>query len=189
MLGSCKTEDLQMIESHLAPVRTERAEVKETLEHKVAACELLAEHSEARTAAEERIVDVQERLKDDALTVDEMEELRSNLSKSRSRLMELESCHPEMAVNEGAVLVKDRETEAVVDVRADVKKLLSCVEKEDKKLEVSEEIVAINTRLEETDTELNELKEVYTDDVELLASSVQVLNYVFIHRCFIHMYL
>jgi len=180
MLASCGTEDRQMIEGHLDFLRTERAEVKETLEHKAAAHELLTEQSDVRTVAEERIVHVQERLKDDSLTVDEIEELRSDLSNTTSQLMELESRHVEMEAvfNEASIEVKDHEMETAVDVRANVK-LLACVEKEDKKLKVCAEIIAINSRLQETDSELIKLKEVYSDDVESLASSLQVLNYVF----------
>jgi len=181
MLSSCETEDQQMIVGHLAPLRTELAEVKETLEHKASACELLAEYSQVRKVVEERLANVQERVKDDSLTVDEMEELRSDLGKSRSQLMQLESHRVEMetVMDEASITVKDDETEAVVDVTADMEKLLSCVEKVDKKLKVCEEIVAINARLEETASELTEWKEVYADDMESLALSVQVWNYVF----------
>ena len=183
MLASCGTEDQQMIASRLAPLRTELAAVKETLGHKVAACELVTEHSDARTMVEERIVNIQERLKDDSLTVHEMEELRSDFDQSRSQLMKLESRHTEMetVMNEAGIVIKDREVESVVDIRPDAEKMLTCVEKEDKKLEVCAEIVAINARLEATDSELKKLKEVYADDGESLASSLQVLNYVFIH--------
>lgn len=185
MLASCETEDREMIDGHLAPLGTELAEVKETVEHKAAACELLVEHLEVRREAEERLADVEERLKDDCLTVDEMEQSRLDLGESRSRLMQLESGHLEMeaVMADAGVVVKDHKTEMVVDMRADVEKLISCVEKDDKKLKVCEEIVAINAHVEETASELRELKEVYTDDMQSLASSDQVLNYIFMLLC------
>ena len=181
MLASCETEDQQVLVGHLAPLRTELAEIKETLEHKAAACELLVEHVETQTAAEERMRSVRERLKDDLVTADEMEKLRCDLGETRSQLMQLESRHVEMeaVMDEAGIVVKGREMEAVVDVKDDMEKLVACVEKEDRKLEVCAEIVTIHARLQETDNELIELKEVDAEDIQSLASSLQVLNYVF----------
>ena len=182
ILASCETEvDRQMIMDRLAPLRTKLAQVTESLEHKTAAQELLTEHVKARTVAEERILNVQERLKDEMVTVGEIEELRSDLGEARSQLMELECHHPEMEmlVTEAGIVVKDREMDDVVNVKDDMRKLLSKVESDDMKLNVYEEMAVINARLQETDSMLNELSEVYTDDIESLGSSVQVPSFIF----------
>lgn len=178
MLADCETEDWQTVTDHLSPLRTKLTEVKETVERKEAARELLAEHSEVRTATEQRIAAVKERLEDVTLTVDEMEEVRCDLDKSRSQLMELGRHHPEIeaVIDEAGIVVKDRKSDEVVHVRADVEQLLSSVEKEDKKLKVYEEIVDISKHIDEAQIELNESNEVYTDDLHPLASSIQVLT-------------
>ena len=183
VLESCETEqDQQFITDHLVPLRTKLAQVEETVEHKAAAQESLMELSEARKAAKERTLNLRERLKDDTVTVDEMKELRADPSKARSQLMELESRHPEMEalMTEAGLTLKDREMEDEVNVKTDLDKLLSQVDKDDAKLKVCGEMAAINERLNETDSQLNELSEVYTDDVESLQASVQVLNFIFV---------
>jgi len=183
MLASCETEeDWQMITGRLAPLKTKLAEVKETTEHKAAVHELLAEHLKARTAAEERILNLRQQLKDDTMTVDEMEELRSDLGKARNQLMELESRHPEMEtlMTEAGLMLKDREVEDMVDVKADTEKLLSKVEKDDKMLKICAEMAAVDAHLHETDSKLNELNEVYIDDMDSLGPSLQVLSFMFL---------
>jgi len=185
-LASCETEgDQQMITDRLAPLSTKLAQVKETVETKAVVYKLLAEHITTTTVTEERISNLRERLTDDTLGVDEMEELRSDLCKARGELLELESRHPEMEVlmtEAGVVVMKDRDVDDVVDVSADVEELLYEVEKDDKKLKLCAEMVAMSERLHETDSKLTELSEVYTDDVESLASSLQVLSFIFVNN-------
>lgn len=183
-LASCETEeDQQMIADRLAPLSTKLAQVKETVKQKAVVYELLVEHVTITTAAEERISNLRERLTDDTLGVSEMEELRSDLGKARGELLELESRRPELEAlmtEAGVVVMKDHEVDDVVDVSADVEQLLSEVEKDDRKLKVCAEMATMSARLNETESKLIELSEVYTDDVELLASSVQVLSFIVI---------
>jgi len=182
MLASCETEDDQQIMTdHLAPLSTKLAQVKQTVEQKAAVHELLSEHLSTTIAAEYRISNIQEQMKDDTLGVNEIEELRSDLGKARGQLLELESRRPEMEalMIEAGVVIKGCEGDDVVHVSADVEKLLSEVEKDEKKLKVHAEMMSMSARLHETDSKLNELSEVGIDDVESLESSVQVLSFSF----------
>jgi len=178
--------DKEMITDFVAPLRAKIVLVKETVEYKETVSEIVTEHVRTRTAAKERICNLRERLKDDTLSVCEMEELRSDLGRTRDELLQLESHNLEMEAQMTAagLVLKDREMGDVVDVKADTEKLLSEVEKDDKKLKVCADMAAVSARLCETDGKLNELTVVYADDVDSVASSLQVLSLFIV--CLIH---
>ena len=177
ILASCETEeDQQVITDRLAPVQTQLAEVKENVKHKAAVYALLVERVQTRTVVEERLLNIRQRLKDDEVTVSEMAELRSDLGTTRRQLLELDNSYPEMEalMSEAGLVVKSHKMEDVVNLKADTEQLLCEVEKDDKTLKVCEEIATVDGHLHEAESQLNELNVVYTDDLQSLASAVEV---------------
>ena len=176
VLASCDCdEDRQIILQQFTVLKTRLASVRNTVEHKVAVHDILREHAQVRSATRDTIAHLQKRLKDE-LSAEAVSGFKSDLDIVRSNLMNLVARHPEMEALfvEAGITVRDPATERVVDVKDDVKKLLSHIENDEKKLKLCSEIIDLSSLLSEVSNNLNKIDVVYLDDVDAFRTAVKV---------------
>jgi len=176
LLASCDSDkDRQMILQQFAALEAKLVCIKDAVERKAAAYDVLLEHSRSRAAARVTLAHVHKRLKDE-LTAQELCDLQSDLDRARSDLVDLETHHLEMdaLLTEAGITVRHRDTENVTDVKDDVEKLLSAVESDEKKLKLCLRVLNLNFLLSGASNNLNEMSAVYLDDVAALGTAVKV---------------
>lgn len=179
LLANCESEaDRQMILERLSPIKTKLEQVQTTVEHKAAVHQKWVEHFDACASTKDKILQLQDSLANKNLTVEEISELRAELDDAKDQLRELESHQPEMAalMADADVVFKDRSTQQAVDIGADVEKMLMDVEKDDAKMKLCARIAELDVRLRGADGGLDELKNVYIDEVDDMGNKVQVLQ-------------
>jgi len=105
---------------------TKLAELTRDDEAKANAHQMLAVYLESCSAVEKKISQLQKRTQDDHLMADEVSQLRADVDEVRSQLSELESRHPEMkkVMDKASLVIKDRTTQAAVDLDTGIQKLL-----------------------------------------------------------------
>lgn len=176
VLASCDCdEDRQIILQQFTVLKTRLASVRNTVEHKVAVHDILREHAQVRSATRDTIAHLQKRLKDE-LSAEAVSGFKSDLDIVRSNLMNLVARHPEMEALfvEAGITVRDPGTERVMDVKDDVKKLLSHIENDEKKLKLCSEIIDLSSLLSEVSNNLDTIDVVYLDDVDAFRTAVKV---------------
>jgi len=187
LLANCDNEaDRQMILERLSPIKTKLEQVQNIVEHKAAVHQKWVEHSDVCAATKDKIQRLQDSLANKNLTVEEISELRVELDEARDQLRELESHQPEMAamMADAEVVFKDRSTQKVVDIGADVQKMLNDVEKDDAKMKVCARIAELDVRLRAADSGLDSLKHVYVDEIDDMGNRVQVFyKHAFFAEC------
>jgi len=176
LLGSCNIDDdRQVIVEQFAVLKAKLASVRKTVQHKVAVHNILREHSQARAAIRDTTAHLQERLKGE-LSAEALSGLQSDLDRVRSDVMNLEAHHPEIEalLFEAGITVLDRGTERVMDMKDGVKKLLSDIDNDEKKLKLCLQIFDLNFLLSSASSKLNEISVVYLDDGDALRTAVEV---------------
>ena len=97
LLASCdRDEDRQIIVQQFAGLGAKLHGVKNAIEHKTTAYDILLEHSRLRAAARATTARVRDQMNDDKLTAEELSDLHCELSRARSDLIDLEHHHLEM---------------------------------------------------------------------------------------------
>jgi len=177
VLASCNSdEDGQMIHQWFAGLRVKLYSVKNVVECKRTAYDVLLKYSQLRAAARATTARIRDQIKDDKLTAEELSDLQSDLDRVRSDLIGLDTHRLEMEtlLTEAGITVRDRDTEIIFDVKDDVKKLLSCVESDERKLKLCLHVLDLNGRLSEAISNLDETGVIYLDDVGALMPTVKV---------------
>jgi len=120
------------------------------------------------SAAEEKISELQKRMQDDHLTADEMSQLRADVVEVHSRLSQLECRHAEMKVvmDKASLVIKDRTTQAAVDLDVRIRKMLDDVAQCSSEVDVKAEKLA----------EVSEMLLVYSDTKTSVQRDVQELQ-------------
>jgi len=186
LLSSCDCdEDQQMILQQFTDLKVKLACIKNAVDLKAAAYYMLLECSQSQATAAVTITRLHKRLKDDELTAEELCNVQSDLVRTKTDLMHLETHHLEMEalLTEAGITVTHQGTGEVLNIKDDVKKLLSEIESDEKKLKLCLRVLDLNLLLTEASNNLNEIDVVYLDDVDGFSTAVNVsLSYVLL--CF-----
>jgi len=176
LLASCDVdEDRQVILQEFAVLKDKLVSVRNAVENKVAVHNMLTEHYRTIAATRDTIAHLREQLKGE-LSAEAFSSLQSDLDSVRSHLMNVETRHPDMKalLSEAGITVRDRGTERVVDIKDNVKKLLSDIEHDEKKLKLCSQIRDLKFLLSGVSNSLNEISVVYLDDADTLRTAVRV---------------
>lgn len=176
LLSSCDIDEYrQIICQQFAALKAKLASIRNTVEHKIAVLDILREHLRARAATRDTTARLRQQLKGKS-SAEVFSDLRSDLGRVTGDLMKLEARLPEIEalLVEAGITLRDRGTEMVVDMKDDVKKLLSDVENDEKKLKLCSQILDLNLLLSRASCSLNDISVVYLDDIDVLGTAVEV---------------
>jgi predicted transcriptional regulator len=140
---------------------------------------MLAEHLAACKAAQDKIASIEDNLSSKKLSPEQVAQLKSSLEDAKEQLRQLESQQTEVKAKmcEAGLTCKNSVNGEVVDIAEEAQTLLAKVDKDDVKLKFCERVIELERRMQETDGNLDRLKQVYTDDLETMGTAVQVINY------------
>jgi len=177
LLASCHNdEDRHLILQQFAGLKAKLACVKNAVEQKTAAYDILLEYSQSWAAVRVTTVRLHERLMINQLSAEELSDLQSDLERARSDLVDLEARRLEVEplLSDAGITVRDRNTEKFLDMRDDINKLLSDVESDEKKLKLCLRVLDLNLLLSGVSDDLSEMGVVYLDNVGAFTAAVKV---------------
>lgn len=181
VLACCNDdEERRCILQRLEPLRSELAAVSDDVENKAVAHRLLAEHLAACEAAREKVANIEDSLSSKDLSPEQIAELKSSLEDAKEQLKQLESQQAEVKskMREAGLTCKESVNGEPVDIAREAQSLLAKINKDDVKLQFCERVIALERQMQKADGDIDQLKQVYTDDLETMGSVVQVMVFV-----------
>lgn len=151
-------EEKRKLEQRLKFIEQSIDGIQETVDSKIEAQKVWSDFHETLQDKRNEIKELVERLNDKDLSQSEISSLQLKLVKAEMDVQELGArhCHVVEALNGAGIVLRDRETQKIVDVGADLESLLQTVRSGD--LELSSRMEKLMT-LEENSKRFDDIKE------------------------------